>query len=147
LGIRSNNFDDMQDDMHSELASRPDDGCLDRFAPMTWLLSQDDLQFFGKFPRVAAQFRRNRYKVFLSYLEELHAEIAAFNRESNRLIAHGAWDLMPFLLRKRALLFYHELRLRRAALSYRWLSKDVSPAVAASLATIFDEVGLSGATV
>ncbi len=133
--------------MHSELASRPDSGLLDRFAPMTWLLSQDDLRFFGKFPRVAAQFRRNRYKVFLAYLDELHAEIAAFNRDSNRLIAHGAWDLLPHLFRKRTLLFYHEARLRRAALCYRWLSKDVSPSVSASLTAIFDEVGLSRATV
>jgi hypothetical protein len=133
--------------MHSELASCPGSGLLDRFAPMTWLLSQDDLRFFDKFPGVAAQFRRNRYKVFLSYLADLHGEIAEFNRDSNRLIAHGAWDLLPHLFHKRTLLLYHEARLRRAALYYRWLSKDVSPTVAASLTAIFDEVGLSGATV
>jgi hypothetical protein len=132
--------------MLPDLAYQPGAGSLDRFAPMTWLLSQDDLRFFDKFPRVAAQFRRNRCKIFLAYLRELHAEIAAFNRESTRLIAHGAWDLLPYLLRKRALLFYLETRLYQAAFCYRWFPIDVSPTVAASLATIFNEVGLLGVT-
>lgn len=138
MGIRSGNFDDMYSDLTSGSAA----GSLDRFAPMTWLLSQDDLRFFDKFPRVASQFRRNRSKIFLAYLSELHVEIAAFNQESNRLIAHGAWDLLPHLLRKRALLLCHEALLYQAALSYRWLRTDVSPRVADSLTTIFDEVGL-----
>lgn len=114
---------------------------------MTWLLSRDDLRFFDKFPGVAAQFRRSRSDIFLAYLGDLHSEITAFNRESSRLIAHGAWDLLPHLCHKRALLLFHEARLYQAALIYRWLPMDVSPIVTGSLATIIDEVGLlSGAT-
>lgn len=111
---------------------------------MTWLLSREDLRFFDEFPRVAAQFRRNRCRIFLAYLRDLHYEIAAFNQESSRLIAHGAWDLLPYLCRKRALLLFYEARLLHAAFCYRWLPMDVSPAVAGSLARIIDEVGLLG---
>jgi hypothetical protein len=128
--------------MLSDLASDPGARSVDRFAPMNWLLSREDLRFFREFPAVARQFRRNRYSIFLAYLRELHLEIAAFNEESFRLIAHGAWDLLPFLARKRALLVFHEMRLYQAAVCYRWLPMDVSPVVRGSMAAIMDEVGL-----
>jgi hypothetical protein len=131
--------------MPANLASRPGNGSLQYFAPMTWLLSQDDVRFFAEFPGVASKFRRSRYNIYLAYLRDLHVEIAAFNRESFRLIAHGAWDLLPHLCRKRALLAFHEARLLRAAVYYRWLPVDVSPMVAGSFAKIVDEVGLLGA--
>ena len=112
---------------------------------MTWLLSSEDLNFFAEFPHIAAQFRRSRYHIFLAYLRDLHLEIARFNRESRKLIAHGAWDLLPYLCRKRALLLVHEARLYHAALCYRWLTKDVSAMVSGSLAAIVQEVGLPSA--
>ncbi len=128
-----------------DFLSQPAAGSLQYFAPMTWLLSSQDLNFFAEFPSIAAQFRRSRYKIFLAYLRELHVEIAAFNRESSKLIAHGAWDLLPHLCRKRALLLVHEARLYHAACCYRWLTMDVSTMVKASFATIVQEVGLPSA--
>lgn len=50
-----------------------------------------------------------------------------FDRESLRLVASGAWDMLPHLCRKRAVLFYHQGRLLKAAFAYRWLPAD-SPA-------------------
>jgi hypothetical protein len=133
--------------MSSDLFSWPGGKSLERFAPMTRLLSRDDLRFFDKFPQVAAQFRQSRYDVFLAYLRDLHREIAMFNRESSRLIAHGAWDLLPHLCRKRALLLYHEARLYQAAICYRWLPVDVSTMVTGSLTAIIAEVGALATTV
>ena len=112
---------------------------------MTWLLSTEDVNFFAEFPQIAAQFRRNRHQIFLAYLRDLHSEIARFNRESRNLIAHGAWDLLPYLCRKRALLLVHEARLHHAAFCYRWLMNDVSATVSGSLAAIVQEVGLPSA--
>lgn len=108
---------------------------------MAWLLSRDDLRFFEDHRQIAARFRRSRYKVFLAYLRELDGEIAAFNRESLRLISLGAWDLMAHLCRRRTLLLYHEARLWQAALYYRWLparspAADVLPMVRVSLEAI-----------
>jgi hypothetical protein len=140
LGISRKNFDDML----ADLPSPPASGSLQYFTPMTWLLSPEDVQFFAEFPRIAAQFRRSRCNIFLAYLRDLHIEIAAFNRDSSKLIAHGAWDLLPHLCRKRALLLFHEARLHHAAWCYRWLPMDVSPMVTGSLAAIIQEVGLPG---
>jgi len=111
---------------------------------MGWLLSRDDVRFFEDHPRIAARFRRNRFHIFLSYWRDLHAEIAAFHRESLRLVAHGAWDLLAHLARKRAVLLYHEARLLQAALRYRWMPAvpDVSQAVSGSLQAILAEVAL-----
>lgn len=119
--------------------------CAERFAPMSWLLSAEDLRFFKDQPRIAARFRCSRYKVFLSYWGQLHKEIAAFNRESLDLIARGAWDLLAHLCHKRAILLYHEARLLQAAVCYRWLPAgrahaDVLPMVRASLEAILAEV-------
>jgi len=141
LGNGRNNFNDNPSDLLKAHAG----GSLDYFAPMSWLLSPADLQFFAEFPRIAVQFRRSRSTIFRAYLRDLHGEIAAFNRESSKLIAHGAWDLLPFLCRKRALLFFHEARLYHAAWCYRWLPMDVSPMVNGSLAAIIQEVGFPGA--
>jgi hypothetical protein len=141
LGNWENNFDDMRSDLPWRPAVEP----LQYFAPMAWLLAADDLQFFAQFPRVATQFRRNRCKIFRAYLRDLHKEIAAFNRESSKLIAHGAWDLLPHLCRKRALLLFHEARLYHAVVCYRWLPVDVSPIVTGALAAIIQEVGLPSA--
>lgn len=112
---------------------------------MTWLLSREDLRFFDQFPRVASQFRRNRYDIFRTYLRDLNSEIAAFNQESSRLIAHGAWDLLPHLCRKRVLLLFYQARLYQAAACYRWLPIDVLPMVNGTLAAITQEVGLPSA--
>ncbi len=105
---------------------------------MAWLLSGDDLRFFEDYPQIAARFRRSRYKVFLGYLRELDAEIAAFHRESFRLVSLGAWDLLTHLCRNRAILLYHQARLFQAALYYRWLPNraDVLPMVRISLTAI-----------
>lgn len=134
------------DDMSSNFRLRPAAGSLAYFAPMTWLLSSGDLNFFAEFPHIAAQFRRSRHQIFLAYLHDLHVEIARFNRESRKLIAHGAWDLLPYLCRKQALLLVHEARLYHAAFCYRWLTTDVSAMVSGSLAAIVQEVGLPSAT-
>jgi hypothetical protein len=122
-------------------------GCesLARFEPMRWLLSRDDVRFFEDHPRVAARFRRARYRVFLKYLRELDREIGAFHRESRRLIALGAWDLVAHMYRNRAVLLYHEARLFQAALYYRWLPADLAqekvlPMVRVSLAAITQTV-------
>lgn len=88
---------------------------------MGWLLSRDDVRFFQSDPPVARSFRRDRYRIFLGYWRELHNELTQFDRESLRLVAHGAWDLLPHLCRNRAVLLYHQGRLLRAALAYRWL--------------------------
>jgi hypothetical protein len=131
--------------MASNFPSRPAAGSLAYFAPMTWLLSSEDVNFFAEFPHIAAQFRRSRHQIFLAYLRDLHIEIAKFNRESSKLVAHGAWDLLPYLCRKRALLLIHEARLHHAAFCYRWLTMDVSTTVNGSFATIAQEVGLPSA--
>lgn len=127
--------------LHFSSTSRPG-APLARFAPMAWLLSREDLRFFEDHPAIAVRFRRSRYRIFLSYLRELDGEIAAYNRESFRLISLGAWDLLGHFCRRRAILLYHHARLAQAALYYRWLPgrPDVIPMVRTSLDAIVHTV-------
>jgi hypothetical protein len=125
----------------TDLANR---SLAERFAPMGWLLSPEDLKFFSDRPRIAASFRRGRFKVFLAYWRELNGEIGAFQREGLQLISHGAWDLAPHFFRKRAVLLYHQARLFEAALIYRVRplrsESDVLDKVRESLGVVLTQV-------
>jgi len=104
------------------------------------LLCREDLEFFKDSPKVAAQFRRERFHVFLAYLRDLHQEIACYHQESSRLMARGAWNIAKPAFEQRAVLLYHHARLLKAALCYRWLPMDVTPTVQESLGAVLARI-------
>jgi hypothetical protein len=77
-----------------EIAESPDDGfSLERYEPMTRLLSQRDLDFLRSKPGVSKQavkrFRQQRLRVFRSYLNELASDFLRLHRRARVLITEA----------------------------------------------------------
>ena len=123
-----------------------DDLSVDRYQPMVRLLGEDDLQFVrshgGFRPSQVAEFRRDRCRVFASYLQCLHSDFQRVSMALKIIMVQSRYDrpdLAQLLVRSQRAFVFGLMLIQVRVLLYRWglASVDV-----AGLLKLFDAARL-----
>ena len=111
-----------------------EDFSIDKYRPMQRLLLDDDLEFLrrqpGYRPHMAAQLRRERYRVFRTYLCALRRDFDRLYLAAKEAVLHSpeGVDLCGALARHRAVFLYALACVQMRLIMYRfgWSTVDVS---------------------
>jgi hypothetical protein len=104
-----------------------DELSVERYRPMVRLLSEDDMRFVasqpGFTPKMAREFRAQRYKIVCSYLGWLQADFERVCTALRVLMLqsqHDRPDLAMVLMRQRAMFVAGMAAVRFRLILYRW---------------------------
>ncbi len=100
---------------------------IDRYQPMARLLGEEDLRFLrsrrGITAREAAAFRRERCRVFESYLDCLHSDFRRVCLALKIVMVQSRYDrpeLAALLMRSQRIFVLNLMVVRARVLLYRW---------------------------
>lgn len=119
-----------------------DELSIDRYRPMLRLLGEDDLQFLQTHPDLASkqagEFRRQRCRIFQSYLDCLHSDFQRVCMALKIIMVqsrHDRPELASALLRSQRAFVFGLMSVHARVFLYRWGLVSVD---AATLLKIFD---------
>lgn len=123
-----------------------DELSVDRYQPMTRLLSEEDLRFLrshgGSHPTALAEFRRQRCEVFQSYLRCLHSDFQKVCMALKIIMVQSRYDrpdLARVLIRGQRAFVFGLMMVQVRVLLYRWGLASVE---VGSLLSLFDAARL-----
>ena len=104
-----------------------DDLSVDRYQPMIRLLGEDDLQFLRSHPNFrpsqVAEFRRQRCRIFASYLQGLHSDFQRVSMALKIIMVqsrHDRPDLAQLLVRSQRAFVFGLMLVQVRVLFYRF---------------------------